>query len=187
MKYRILVIIIMLVTLLCGTGATYSFFYSGTELYTMNQKIAKFVFETEKLDHIELPLSDLLPGSVENYTFLVSNNVSDVVSNVTVDYQITVKTYHFMPLDIELFKITEDGEESIMVCDESYSRNEKKEMICNSPVQEMTYSSQALDSYKIVVTFPEEYNSLEYAELVDFLDLEIKSWQKMSSNGGENE
>ena len=41
----------------------------------------------------------------------------------------------------------------------------------------MAHSEEVLDDYKLNITFPEQYNSESYSELVDFIDLEIKSWQ----------
>ena len=179
MKVKILIGMFLLATLLFGTGITYSIFYSDGILQTTNQKIAKFVFNAEKLDHLELELTDLHPGTVEEYAFQVSNNASSVISNVTLEYEIMIKTYHFIPLTIELYKITDENEERIMTCDETYTRNSENEVVCNSPIQQMEYDKEVLDNYKIKVTFPTMYNTEEYADLVDYIDVEIKSWQKL--------
>ena len=34
------------------------------------------------------------------------------------------------------------------------------------------------DDFKIKISFPEAYNNLEYTELVDYIDIDISSWQK---------
>ena len=66
-----------------------------------------------------------------------------------------------------------------MTCDENYTRDENKQLLCNSPVQEMGYSREETVNYKLKVIFPEEYNDEIYANLVDYVDVEIKSWQKI--------
>ena len=173
MKYKIMIILASLIAITFFSGITYSIFNSNSNLI-VDQKIAKFVFEAQKLDHLELQLDSLTPGSSKEYLFEVTNT-NEVKSNVTLNYQLTIKTFHFMPLVIELYK----GEDLIMTCDESYSRNDNNELVCNSLVQEMLNDTEVLDSYKLKIIFPSEYNTLEYADLVDFLDIEIKSWQKI--------
>lgn len=179
MKVKVLIGMFFIAILLFGTGITYSIFTSDGELKITDQKIAKFVFDAKPSDYIELPLTDLYPGIIEEYAFQVSNNASSVVSNVTLEYQIMIKTYHFMPLEIQLYKIENDTEQLVMTCDESYTRNTENELICNSSTQQMKYDQEILDNYKIKVTFPTIYNTEEYTNLVDYIDVEINSWQKL--------
>jgi hypothetical protein len=42
----------------------------------------------------------------------------------------------------------------------------------------MGYSVLKLDNYKLKVTFPSQYNGEVYSDLVDYINIEIKSWQK---------
>ena len=89
-----------------------------------------------------------------------------------------VKTYHLVPLTIELYKVEENGESLILTCDETYSRNESNELICNSNVEELNYKEAKENNYKLKVTFPSEYSNKMYSNLVDYINIEIKSWQK---------
>ena len=43
---------------------------------------------------------------------------------------------------------------------------------------EMNYTNPVLDNYKLVLEFPIEFNGEEYANLVDYISIEINSWQK---------
>ncbi len=179
MKYKILVALIILTILLFGTGITYSIFFSSSKLSVNNQQIAQFIFETEKLNHVELAINDIVPGESEEYLFSVTNVLEDKISNVTVEYQITIETFHFMPLEIKLYKLNGDDTETlVMNCDETYARNESNILVCNAPIEQMSYQEGTLDNYKLVVSFPSTYSDISYADLVDFLDLEINSWQK---------
>lgn len=182
MEIRKKVFMYLLITVfaLFSSGITYSIFTSGADLDIDNQGIAKFVFNTEKLDHLELSLVDINPGDEDDYSFTVSNTSNRVQSNITVEYQIIIKTMHLIPLDLKLYKIDEnDDEELIMSCDETYSRNSDNELVCKSPEQLMPYSSEALDDYKLIVSFPISYSDDVFSNLVDYIDLEIKSWQKI--------
>lgn len=176
-KYKILLAMFIMVMVLFSSGITYSIFTSSSNL-NVDQDIASFIFEAEKQDHLELNLADLRPGVSKEYNFSVANNKANNVSDVTIEYKIIIKTFHFMPLNIELYKIG-DKEELLMKCDETYTRNANNHLVCNSDVQVMTYSEEMKDNYKLKVTFENAYNNEMYAELVDFIDLEINSWQKM--------
>lgn len=175
MKYKILLTLFLLTLLIMGFGLTYSFFYS-TNSSSVNQQIAKFVFNTEMTDELKLPLIDLEPGFTKDYNFQVSNSNESAISNVTIEYTMTIKTYHLIPLTIELYK--GDDSTPLLICDES-GRNSFNEVVCNVDPQEMPYTSEALDNYRLKITFPSEYNSEIYSGLVDYIDLEIKSSQKI--------
>ena len=83
-----------------------------------------------------------------------------------------------MPLEIKLFK-TGKAEELILTCDESFSRDSDNQLVCNSLVQEMPYDVKASDSYRLDIKFPEEFNDEDYANLVDYIDIDIRSWQNI--------
>ena len=175
-KKKIIIIIVCVFILLCGTGITYSLFTSNSNLIA-NQKIAQFIFNTTRTDSIELPITDFNPGDEPiKYTFEVANNLDQKKSEVTINYQIIIKTYHFMPLDIKLYKAGID--DALITCDEKYSRDEKtNQIICNTEVQKMVHDSEVTDKYTLELTFPKEYNSVVYADLVDYIDIDINSWQ----------
>lgn len=183
MKKRIVLISFMFVMLVFISCATYSAFKSGTGI-VVNQEVAEFVVDAKRIDHLEIPITDLNPGDSDSYLFSVSNIKDDLKSHVTVDYQIIIQTYHFMPLNIELYKIEEEKETLIMICDETYTRNDSNALVCNSEIQQMSHENDVLDNYKIKIEYDKKYNSSEYSDLVDFIDITIKSWQKV---GGEDE
>lgn len=177
MKRRILLIIMFGFLNILLVGVTYSFFKSDSGLFA-NQDIAKFVFEAEETSTISVPLTDLSPGDVVSYTFDVTNNVDDAVSQVTINYQCVIRTYHLMPLEIKLYK-TGSVEELILTCDETFGRDNDNQLICNSLIQEMPYDNKVSDSYRLDIVFPEEYNNSDYSDLVDYIDIDIRSWQDL--------
>ena len=177
-RLKIIVMLVSSIVLICGSGITYSLFTSSSRLVA-NQKIAQFVFNATKTDVIELPITNLNPGAKSEYKFQVTNNIDNKRSDVTIKYQMTIKTFHFMPLEINLYK--ENEETPLLTCEES-SRNTDNEVVCNTEVQTMDYKLNATDNYKLVIEFPEEFNDDSYTDLVDYIDIEIKSWQAI---GGE--
>lgn len=182
-RYKILVSMFAVLILLFGSGITYSIFSSESSL-NVNQKLAKFIFNTEQVDHIEVPLIDVNPGSAEEYAFAISNTSdSKEKSNVTIEYEIIIKTYHLMPLTIKLYSIDNNNVETeIIDCNEvSYSPNANNEYVCNTIPKEMSHDSDVLDNYILKVTFPttDGLDSEVYSNLVDFISLDINSWQKI--------
>lgn len=175
-KKKIIIIVVCLFILIAGTGITYSLFTSNSNLIA-NQKIAQFIFDATKTDSIELPITNINPGDEPvKYTFQVANNLEQKKSEVTINYQVIIKTYHFMPLEIKLLKEGED--EPILICDETFSRDEiTNQLICNSSIQKMVHNDEVTDKYTLELTFPAKYNSDVYADLVDYIDIDINSWQ----------
>ena len=175
MKHRVLIIVILFCLILCCSKITYSLFHSQTFFSIQNMEIAEFIFETKRTDHIELDFADLKPGDIKQFNFQVSNTKDNNITNVTTEYQITIKTFHFMPLLIELYK----DDKKVMTCDETYSRNADNALVCNSDVWEMGHNSTKTEDFTIKISFPKEFNTEEYTELVDYIDLDIASWQKI--------
>ena len=175
MKNRVVIIVILFCLIICFSTITYSLFTSETFFSIQNMEIAEFIFETKRTNHIELDFMDLKPGDTNEYEFEVTNTKNNVVTNVTTEYQITIKTFHFMPLLIELYK----DEKKVMTCNEDYSRNTDNALVCNSDTWEMKHNSTETEKFKLKVSFPKEYNSYDYTELVDYIDIDISSWQKI--------
>lgn len=183
MRKKIITILFVLFISVLGLGVTYSAFVSERDLI-VNQGIASFIFETDQTDQISLALNDLKPGDSVSYNFSVRNsrgNDSNVdISNVSINYEIIITTFHFIPLDIELYK--GDDEEPILVCNEDFNRNDNNEVLCSSEVQNMSFENNVIDEYTIKAKFDEKYSSEEYSDLIDYIDIEIKSWQKVGDD-----
>ena len=180
MKNKVILIIILGILVTFLSGITYSLFTSRATMISTNQGIASFIFEANNLDHIDLDLNGLVPGENKEYLFTVTNtNKKNKISEVTVEYKLIIKTYHFMPLVINLYKIEEEKEELLGSCDETEGRNANNELVCVMPLETLANGVEEKDDYKLVITFPNEYNDATYSNLVDYMSIEIESWQKI--------
>ena len=179
MKKKMYIAIMLIVLITFFSGITYSFFHSNAVMNSSNQGIASFVFETDTVDKIDLELNDLMPGTKKEYLFSVTNTKNNVISDVTVEYQLIIKTYHFIPLTIDLYKIENEKDIFVGKCDESVSRNSLNELVCKMPIELLNNSKEEKIDYKIKIEFPEKYNDASYSNLVDFINIEIESWQKI--------
>lgn len=179
MKSKVLTILFILISVTLFSGLAYSVFNSTANLKSSNQGIAKFIFNAELKEEIELPLIDLKPGIVKEYNFSVCNSDEQKISQVLIEYEIIIKTYHLIPLEIKLYKIVDNEEKEILDCNESsFSRDEDNYLVCKTQVQQLDHKFESIDDYKLEIGFLEEYNDEIYSELVDFINLKIKSWQK---------
>ena len=179
MRKKIYITIMLMVLITFFSGITYSFFHSNAFVKSSNQGIASFVFEADNVEEIDLELNDLVPGTKKEYLFSVTNTKNNVISDVTVEYQLIIKTYHFIPLTIDLYKIENEKEIFVGKCDESVSRNSSNELVCNMPKELLNNSVEEQNNYKLKIEFPEKYNDISYSNLVDFINIEIESWQKI--------
>lgn len=179
MQKKIYITMMLIVLITFFSGITYSFFHSNVVMSSSNQGIASFVFETVTVDEIDLELNDLIPGTKKEYLFSVTNTKNNVISDVTVEYQLIIKTYHFIPLTIDLYKIENEKDIFVGKCDESVSRNSLNELVCKMPIELLNNSKEEQIDYKIKIEFPEKYNDASYSNLVDFINIEIESWQKI--------
>ena len=176
MKSKIIIILILVSVTLLGAGMTYSYFVANKSGSTTSKNIAKFIFDDNILDSLNIPLMDFKPGDEKTYDFKIGNSDAlDTVSDVTIDYELTILTPHYIPLIIQLYK----EETLILTCDETMNRNENNELICKTNVQELTHDQKSEDNYQLKVTFDDNYNTEEYANLIDYINIEIKSYQKV--------
>ena len=173
MKVKILTIEIIVLIGLVFSGVTYSVYTSSNEIQ-VTQSIAKFNFQTISTDKIELTIDNIVPGDIEEYEFSVTNTVDKKASDVMIEYQITLKTLNSMPVFYELYY----GDQVVMTCDGSAERDEKNLLTCAAPIKKLNVGKVEKHDYKLKVNFPEQYNSYVYADLIDFVDIHIDSWQK---------
>ena len=179
-KKKIIVItLIISIVIFLAAGITYSMFHSEGELESINSNLASFVFNDESLDQIDVNIDNLYPGSEIEYPFYISNSKNNKVSDTKIMYRLTIKTYHFIPLNISLYKVLNNSDVLVGVCDETYSRNSNNELVCNMSEEELNKENMDQNNYKLKVVFPSEYSDVEYSNLADFIRIEIRSYQKM--------
>jgi len=177
-KSKLLIILIIIIIIFIA-GITYSAFKSNANLESSDQNIAKFIFNAKVTDEISLPIIDLKPGVIQAFNFAVTNSSELGTSDVNIDYQMTIKTPHFMPTNINLYQIIDSQEKLILTCDENYDRNLDNEIVCNAPLQTINYLNNTIHNYKLYVDIPVTYNQPIYQNLIDYINIDIKSQQKM--------
>lgn len=175
MKVKVFIIISFLTLLIFGVGITYSFFNSGVTMSGVDQKLAGFIFNATPTDRIEIPIGELAPGDNETHEFSITNVRDGKKSDVSIEYELTILTPHYAPFIIELYK----DDELVLTCDESFTRNENNELVCTTDTFTLSHENEELNNFKLSITFDKNYDTNEYMNLVDYVDVDIKSYQKI--------
>ena len=173
MKKRILIIIVMFM-LISVSGITYSLYTNMTKK-EIPISLASFSVGIERKESLDINLSDLEPGSINLYDFSVLNNTDESMSDVSISYNIILKTGNYIPLDIKLY----DSSDNVLFDSKDGTRNNDNELILKTDDIIMPYSKSVKNDYTLEVVFPEEYSGEEYSGLVDYINLTIEASQKI--------
>ena len=68
-RIKILIGLIIVSALVLASGITYSAFNSIKRIDVEDQKIAKFVFNTQQTDNIQLEINNILPNEQKEFLF----------------------------------------------------------------------------------------------------------------------
>ena len=174
MKKKILIIIIMFM-LISVTGITYSL-YTNMVKKEIPISLASFSVGVERKDTLDINLSDLEPGSVNRYEFSVLNNTNESMSDVSISYNIILKTGNYIPLNIKLY----DSGNNLLFDSKDGIRNDDNELLLKTNDIIMPYSESVKNDYVLEVVFSQEYSGEEYSGLVDYINLSIEATQKIN-------
>lgn len=184
-KYIYIIVgLIVLNLAIIVTKITYSSYFSSTSGKTESLSYAKINFNNEETTETSFSLGNLKPGDEIEYRFKVSNYKDGSGSDINIGYQLSIETYHFIPTTIELYKNNEETslEELILTCDESNERNAENKIVCTSDIYTLDYKYQDEDNYLVKIIYNSKDSnqqtwSEEYADIADFIDIKIDSWQ----------
>jgi hypothetical protein len=153
-----------------------------TSLENNDIAYAKFIFNSKKTDDIELDISNLLPNSSLKYTFQVSNTSNNKKSDVSIKYKIYIESYRVIPLTFKIY-LKSDPTNIILLCDNNSNITSDNMYLCTTNDLVLDYEEDTNKDYILEVIFPEkdendDYWSEDYSNLVDYVNVKIKSWQK---------
>lgn len=177
-RFYILIIlgfcIIILFFAFTKTGAIFQ-----TETSSQSNVDIAFYCIKEDFQTMTLKLDDILPR-IEPYiyNFTVSNNDGTKRTETELQYDLIIRTTTNLPLDITLFDtnsgVSEIGTETIALdSDGTYFR------IINIPQREFGFLNNQTDSFRIEVVLPTTYKSYEYQDMIELIEINVDSKQKI--------
>lgn len=172
-KIRVILFFIVISILFFVVNTSYASFTSSTSGNAGNIQFAKFNVNNYLSDEVNFDISGMRPGISKKFTLNVSNTTGSVTSDVTIKYKIYVSS-NVLPYNYSLYK--GNNTTNLLTCSGGYN------ITCESSEQQLSYSTTATQSYKLVVSIPEtrsdnESFSFYYANSIDTISLSINSWQ----------
>jgi len=185
MKKKIIVILILIYLLMTGVTTSYSMYNDHQNGKVNNLEFAKIIFNNEELTELSLPLDNIFPGSSLDYNFKISNKKNGIRSEINIGYNITIETYHIIPIAIKLYQKSTTNK-LLLECNETnYERNSQNKLVCTTEDFQLNYTEDTSHEYNLNITFNENSSSgeswsQEYTNLIDYVDIKINSWQIVS-------
>lgn len=127
-------------------------------------------------------LDSLLPqDNAYVYSFSIGNEDGTQKAEVDLEYELAIRTTTNLPLKYELYMNQEYEEpgatniikENNIILDEqgTYFRNIKTDKI------NLSYKEATTNLYQLVVYFPKEYNTEEYQDIIELIEITVDAHQ----------
>lgn len=172
-----LIITLFLIILLANFPKTYSK-YETDAMGSTDVEAAYYVINTEyQTDTIKM--FDLVPSNDQYvYTFSVANNKDGKRLETRLKYNLKIRATTNLPLTYELYKIVNNEDVLFKDIDEvipddygTYFRH------ISTEDEYFSYIYDEINYYKLIVNFPEEFNSSQYQDIIEFMEIIIDSKQ----------
>lgn len=192
-KRRIKLIIIMLIMIILHRIIFSSFSLYESEANSTNDLDVAFYVLSDTYQHKEIPLEDMMPGDENEYTFSIANYRVDentnekFVAETDIEYTLTIKTTTNLFFEYELYvdqDPTNPDSENISIANPTPFRDEEgvEDATYFKEIAKATYTfkqsaGENLDKYTLKIKMPESYDSVEYQNIIDCIEIIIESHQ----------
>ena len=159
--------------------------YTSTGTSTANVDVALYLLGETRITQ-NLKIDELLPRTEPyTYTFSIANNDGTNRAQTLMEYDLKIVMTTNLPLTYRIYKnqvYTDSGATDIIVTntvatddDGTYFRT------ITLPTGEFGFTTNETDTYQIVVNFPIIYNSAEYENVIENLEITVNSRQKIKN------
>ena len=156
-----ILIVIRLITLIMAryTSNTSSEANVDTAFYVLN----------DDYQQMTLNLDSLIPNSTPyTYTFSISNEKDGHITETDMQYDLQIRTTTNLPLTYQLL---ENDTTIADFTDGTYFRTMK----VNS--RYFKHSVSGINIYKLIITFPADFTSINYQDLIELVEISVTSTQ----------
>lgn len=177
--FKLLILTLFLVIVICITPRTFSRYETNV---TGNTKVetAFYVLKTD-YQYQTITLPTMVPREEPyTYTFSISNNKDGKRLETRLVYNISIRTTTNLPLTYELYKNEEDITDATSIKDtDDITKDEDGTYfrIITTNREYFSYLYDETNIYTLVITFPSEYNSAQYQDITEFIEITIDSKQ----------
>ena len=158
--------------------------YESIANSTANVDIA-FYLLNEDYKTMTLNLASLFPqDDAYVYTFSIGNQDGEKTAEIDLVYDLTIRTTTNLPLTYELYKNqkhTDNGAVNIIETN-TVDPDEYGTYFRNMTTQEenLYYKEPKTNIYELVIHFPENYNTINYQNIIEALEIQVDSHQVTS-------
>lgn len=157
--------------------------YQSSGIGNMNSNIAFYLINVSNLSET-IRLDNLKPCDLEYvYNFSVSNKKDDILSEVDIEYVLSIVTTTNLPLRYELYEncdyelnscnnlISDNNTKIVQDSDNTYFKEFTLEK------EEMYFSKEVTNNYTLVVYFDLKNNDAKYQDSVELVEINVDSSQ----------
>lgn len=152
--------------------------YESEAKSTANVDIAFYLLK-EDYKTMTLNLGSIFPqNDAYIYTFTIGNQDGVKTAEIDLLYDLTIRTTTNLPLTYELKKETDAGSVNIIktntVETDEYGTYFRK---ITTDSEELYYRTPQTNTYQLIVHFPENYNTQDYQNIIEALEITVDSHQ----------
>ena len=171
---QILILILILILLIRIISLTISK-YESSAISDSAIQVAFYVLNRD-YQSMSLNLESLFPRDEPYvYYFFVSNSNGDKTCETDMEYDLTIRTTTNLPIEYELYKndqYTNATAQNIIKSDDStYFRG------LTTETETFSYNEAKKNIYQLVVRFPEKYNTINYQDIIEAIEITVDSKQ----------
>lgn len=157
--------------------------YESEATSNANVDIA-FYLLNEDFKEMTLNLAKIFPRDNSYiYTFSIGNEEGEKTAEIDMTYDLVIRTTTNLPLTYELYmnqNYNEEGATDIIQTDEiDYDENGTYFRTMTTKTEELLYKEPKTNIYTLVIHFPENYNTEDYQDIIEMLEITIDSRQFM--------
>lgn len=152
--------------------------YESQAKTTANVDIA-FYLLNEDYKSMSLNLASIFPQeNAYSYNFSVGNVKDDKTAEIDLVYDLTIRTTTNLPLTFELYKIVGTGKINVIKTN-TIEKDEDGTYFRKITTEEenLNYKEPKTNLYQLVFYFPENYNTVDYQNIMELLEINVNSHQ----------
>lgn len=174
-KFNRITIVLILIFILLILGKTFSSLQTDGSGKAVAD-IAFYVLDA-KTQSEDIKMFEISPdGQDYTYNINVSNFKDDKVNEVDLEYNFTLVTTTNLPVEYAIY--LSDSTDNIITSKEIYQDEDGMYFYkFHTSTKNFTHGVKRTDNYKLVINFPEQYQSSEYQDLLESATIYIESKQ----------
>lgn len=174
---KLIIVILCFVIVINIFAITISRFESNSNS-NANVDIAFYVVN-EDYQTLTLTLDNIVPRQEPyTYNFTVSNEKDGQVAEVDIEYELSIRTTTNLPLQFELYKTENDSQ---INSKEQLVQDEYGTIFNEFTMEQYLfyYDTPRTDSYTLKIYFPEQYNTENYQDILELVEVNVDAKQIM--------